>query len=431
MEIGYLPEFLLDISPCPIHILLPNQFKILVDKLVANSGIGKIFKPRLYTYSDFIIPKVYAIICNKSLHRACEQLNTLCWRHVVKEKKRKILIYQDNKRKRRLIPHQTDVDRFFRRLSMQEIKYIFGGVLDFIVIRILDLHAKRRTWKLIADNTKDPFYGELDPKYHVKYPGLPGTKYAWFCQGLSILSKDIHLYVDFHEIQKGVYRSLHIPGTVEWLNWIGISPSSLIVDREFYRATLVNDMRKRQVPILMPTKKYKWVRHRMEMYLLGKGHWISGTIFSQSFKQYPNQTSVFVRCVLIGHNERGAWEVKNDYDKGVISFDEAMPQLSGFFTTMKPWKNEKSWARYLIREYKKRWNIETGFSKMNEWHVRFRSRKYNSYFAVKYINAWLYNLWQGNLLENKRDSVLFRDTTLEDYRDALSSDLVNKILAQI
>ena len=68
---------------------------------------------------------------------------------------------------------------------------------------------------------------------------------------------------------------------------------------------------------------------------------------------------------------------------------------------------------------------------MNEWHIRFRARNYNKYFAVKYINAWLYNLWQGNLLENKRNSVLARDTTLEDYRDALSSNLMNIILANI
>ena len=57
-----------------------------------------------------------------------------------------------------------------------------------------------------------------------------------------------------------------------------------------------------------------------------------------------------------------------------LSYDEAIKELSAFFTTLKPWKNEHSWVRWLTKTYKIRWNQETGFRSLNIIHEQFRYR---------------------------------------------------------
>ncbi len=77
---------------------------------------------------------------------------------------------------------------------------------------------------LIADNTKFPYDGKRNPKKHIKSPRLPGTKHAWMFQGSSVVSEDLHLFVDFHSLTKGVYLFGKIPDTIRWLQWVGIDP---------------------------------------------------------------------------------------------------------------------------------------------------------------------------------------------------------------
>lgn len=77
----------------------------------------------------------------------------------------------------------------------------------------------------------------------------------------------------------------------------------------------------------------------------------------------------------MGHNDQSAHQIRQKYRQGVLGFDQALKKLSAFFTTMSSWKNQKRWARYLTRLYKKRWNEETGFRMLNSIHWRYRPYK--------------------------------------------------------
>lgn len=417
-------------GPLPESIFLLNDFKLLVDRSVRVSGIGKRIKLRLYEHSDFIILKLFAISSGMSTHDASEYLNERCKNALIEAGKYKLQIFRDNKRKRRIIPHQTDIDKFFRCLSETEIKTLFKIILDEINAYICRFIARDRTWTAIADNTKYPYYGMIDSNKHIKATYLPGTKHAWFFQGISVLSKNIHLYTDFHSLTKGVYRCMEVPSSIQWLKFCSLKIKKMLVDREFYRAALVDDLKKLNIRTLIPTKKYNWVKHRMTQFLNGRDSFISGTIFSQTAKKYPHQRGAVVRLVLIGHDGQSAHEVRELYRNGVLNFDEALRNLAGFFTNMKSWKNKRSWARYLVSEYKKRWWIETGFRMLNSVHKRFRSAHFSVLLAELHMRGWIYNTWQAFRHESLKNFHHMRDITMDAFLRRYTTDLEDLIVSK-
>ena len=378
----------------PNDLVLLWEFKDYLDEMCARTDIARRFRPRRYRLSDFIAVRFYALLGGFSTHHAAETLNAAFSARLAGEGKFRPRGFQDGARRRRVVPHQTDVDKFFRRLSERDVSTIFGGVLDAWVQEITKRLGKRRAWKFIADNTKYPYYGKRNPAKHIKAPHLPGTKHAWMFQGNSVASGGIHLFVDFHSLTRGVYRCKDIPGTLRWLDWSGIAASAVLVDREFYRAALVHDLTAQGIPMLMPTKKHPWTIRRMTQYLHGTAGVVSGNVFTQSFKQYPNQSAAFVRLVLIGHDDKASWEVREQYAQGTLSFDEAINKLAGFYTTLSPWKNQDAWARYLARLYKRRWSVETGFRELNSLHPHLRCRTHVQKWADLFMRGWAYDLWQ-------------------------------------
>lgn len=420
-----------EFSSFPLDLLLFGEFKSSLEFIIKYLNLDEIYKPKVHSHLIFLLVKLYAEVTDESIEQASQCLNDRCKQILNQSEDFKELIYKDGKRKRRYIPHQTEIDDYFSRLTERNVKMLFGGLLDRINQYIFKYIAKDRSWSGIVDNKKDPYYGNMDPTKHIKSPHLPGTKVAWFFQGISVVSKNIHLYTDFDSITKGVYRCLKIPENVRWLQFIGESIERMLVDREFYRAAFVRDMRQIGVHVLMPTKKFKWVRHRMERFLEGKSPFMSGTIFSQSFKQYPYQKNAAVRLVLIGHNEHTPWEVREKYLADFYTFDEAMDKLAGFYTTLQPWKNKKQWVRWLIKQYKKRWNIETGFSKLNELHISSRDRRFERKLANLYIRGIFYNIWQASRLEPISNHINPSKIALTMFKKCISNNLEEFIIDNI
>lgn len=208
-------------------------------------------------------------------------------------------------------------------------------------------------------------------------------------------SEDIHLFLEFNSLTKGVYRALKILDSIQWQQWQNTPIKRMLFDREFYRASLVADLNKLQMPELLPTKKYPWVKAQMRKYLMGTGSYIVGNLFAQTSNQYPYQRVAFVRLVLIGKDEQMPWENRDKFLKGIFPYSEAMNNLRGFFTNYKPRKNAKSWVHYLIRTYKRRMNIETGFALLNKIHELGRERNHRAKLASLYLRGMIYDCWQS------------------------------------
>ncbi|WP_457559063.1 hypothetical protein [Candidatus Harpocratesius sp.] len=166
------------------------------------------------------------------------------------------------------------------------------------------------------------------------------------------------------------------------------------MDREFYRVQLVKALKDKKVPIIMPSKKYVHIKRIIRNYLIGKGPLVSKYLFKQKSGAKPWPTSVNLYIVVVGHDKQAAWEIRDQLLNGKICYDEAIKQLSAFFTTLEPWKNEKSWERWLIKTYKIRWKQETGFSSLNKIHKQFRYRNPIVQLAELYLRALIHKSWQ-------------------------------------
>ncbi|MHA1821956.1 MAG: transposase [Promethearchaeota archaeon] len=119
-----------------------------------------------------------------------------------------------------------------------------------------------------------------------------------------------------------------------------------------------------------------------------------GNVISQSAKQYPFQASAYANFVICGKNGVNPWDIREKFLNNQMSLSEALSKLAGFYTTLKVWKNRKNFYHYVVKTYKKRWNIESGIRDMNKIHETSRARKYTTKLAGLLLRAFIYNLWQ-------------------------------------
>ena len=127
----------------PNDLFLLRQFEDYLDTFCARSDIALDYRPRRYQFSNFIAVRFYALLANCSTHHAAETLNAAFSATLAAEGRFRCKNYQDGKRWRRVVPYQTDVDKFLRRLS-----------LDFVVppFKMVDTYGKKRAVLPVGDN---------------------------------------------------------------------------------------------------------------------------------------------------------------------------------------------------------------------------------------------------------------------------------------
>ncbi|MHA1775905.1 MAG: hypothetical protein DRO88_11845 [Promethearchaeia archaeon] len=108
------------------------------------------------------------LICKQSFDYPSDYLNKLLSEHYQRKFNLKLKKFSDGVRKRRLVPHQTDVDKFFRRLSEKDIHFIFGNILNRLNQEIRRWTIRGSKMRLLVDNTKYPSYLKLQPPIEVE-----------------------------------------------------------------------------------------------------------------------------------------------------------------------------------------------------------------------------------------------------------------------
>ncbi len=414
----------------PKDIFLLKEFKSLVNGQVRQLGISKRFRPRLYSYADFVKVKLYALVRQTSVHVAAEGLNEFLVKYYKSKFNLKPKRFIDNLRRRRFVPHQTEVDKFFRRFSVKGVQNLFGNGNMALCRKIAQHFGLNQKWRFLVDNTEYPYYGKTATPYEQgTYKRHMGTRTVRMFQGHSVHCQNITLFTDFYLLQKGVGRWLSIPNSTDWLKCNDFDFNYALMDREFYRVQLVKKLKNRQIPIIMPSKKYAHVKRHIKNYLLKKGPLISNYLFKQKSGAKPWQTSVNLNIVIVGHDDQPAWIIRNQFWKGKFTYDEAIHQLSAFFTTMDPWKNERSWARWLTKTYKIRWNQETGFSSLNRIHEQFRYRSPVVQLAELYLRGMIHNGWQFYRIQGLKSGIHHQELTLFWYRNRTVEQLEAEILS--
>ena len=313
---------------------------------------------------------------------------------ILSRKKGRRKIFVDG-RKKRLIPHQTEVNKYLRKIGLEKARNILRECLDFQLLDALDQNLISQKINVLIDFTEHAYYGNRDDKMIKGTNRQKGTTKMRHYLGFSIFSRETHLYAGLEHVAVGQSK---IPIVIKFLDHLldlGFRLNYVLMDREFYRAELLDEIKGMGGNVLIPAKAYKKIKKIVENYLNGDGGRVRRYTFSSATEA---RCRFFQHVNLIIKAKRGftLQGIKTDYQSGRILLKSARTRIYTIMTTEKPKGKASSWASRTSQFYKRRWLIETGFSDLNRINRRWKSNYDNVRYLDLLVRMFLYNSWKIN-----------------------------------
>ena len=378
-----------------IKPLLSNQymltfFKKFCDAIISRMWKFKRAKNARYEDIDFLKVFFFSEIIGRSIHDTSEMLNEYLLKSKIGRRKK----FADG-RKKRIVPHQTEVNKYLRKIGIQKARNILQTCLDSQLTEAFRLGLISKKVNVIIDFTEHSYYGQREDRMIKGTNRQKGTKKMRHYLGFSILSKNIHLYAGLEHVANGQSKIPIILKFLDHLLDLGFELKYVLMDREFYRAVLLREIKARNGNVLIPTKQYKKVRGMIEAYIKGKGNRVRRYTFSSATaaKQRFLQHVYLIIKPKRGFTLQG---VKRDFRVGKLSLDDARKHIFAIMTTEKPKGKTSSWASRTSLFYRRRWLIETGFSDLNRINRRWKSNHDNLRYLDMLARLLLYNSWKIN-----------------------------------
>lgn len=124
---------------------------------------------------------------------------------------------------------------------------------------------------------------------------------------------------------------------------IGFELNYVLMDREFYRAALIDEIKRRRGNVLIPAKSYKKIKKIIEQYLNGTGNRVRKYVFSTT-PGGKYRTFRHVYLVLKAKREYSLLSVKRDFQNGNLSLNDARKLIYVIMITERPRGKTSSWA---------------------------------------------------------------------------------------
>ncbi len=418
------PNSLLNLG---IKSLLSNEyilsfFKKFCEAISSRMWIFKRARNARYEDIDFINVFFFSEIIGRSIHDTSEMLNE----YLSSKRKGRPKIFADG-RKKRLIPHQTEVNKYLRWIGLDKARNILRECLDTQLKGALDQGLISHKVNILIDFTEHPYYGMRKDKMIKGTNRQKGTTKMRHYLGFSILSRELHLYAGLEQVAKGRSK---IPIILKFLDHVldlGFELKYVLMDREFYRTELLDEIKGMGGNVLIPAKAYKKIKKIIEEYLDGDGNRVRKYTFSSALGA---KHRFFQNVYLIIKTKRGfsLQGVKKDYQSGKITLKVARTRLFTIMTTEKPKGKTSSWASRTSLFYKRRWLIETGFSDLNRINRRWKSNHDNVRYLDMLARMLLYNSWKMNRklikMRSKKEGKI-KEWTLVQNQDYLKQTFLS------
>jgi len=365
-------------------------FKKFCDAILTRMWIFKRAKNARYEDIDFLKVFFLSEIIGRSIHDTSEMLNEC----ILSRKKGRRKIFVDG-RKKRLIPHQTEVNKYLRKIGLEKARNILRECLDFQLLDALDQNLISQKINVLIDFTEHAYYGNRDDKMIKGTNRQKGTTKMRHYLGFSIFSRETHLYAGLEHVAVGQSK---IPIVIKFLDHLldlGFRLNYVLMDREFYRAELLDEIKGMGGNVLIPAKAYKKIKKIVENYLNGDGGRVRRYTFSSATEarcRFFQHVNLIIKAKR-GFTLRG---IKTDYQSGRILLKSARTRIYTIMTTEKPKGKASSWASRTSQFYKRRWLIETGFSDLNRINRRWKSNYDNVRYLDLLVRMFLYNSWKIN-----------------------------------
>ena len=397
-------------------------FKKFCDAVTSRMWKFKRAKNSRYDDTDFIKVFFYSEIIGRSIHDTSEMLNE----QLLKNRRGRQKIFADG-RKKRMIPHQTEVNKYLRKIGLRKARNILRECLEAQLTEALSLNMISKKVNVLIDFTEHPYYGKREDDMIKGTNRQKGTLKMRHYLGFSILSRDTHLYAGLEHVAIGQSKIPIIIKFLDQLLDLGFELNYVLMDREFYRAELLDEIKGMGGDTLIPAKQYKKIKRLIEAYLNGKGNRVRKYTFSSMLAA---EFRFFAHVYLIIKAKRGftLQGVKRDFQSGKISLKDAYHRLFTIMTTEKPKGKTSSWASRVSLFYRRRWLIETGFSDLNRINRRWKSNHDNLRYLDMLARMMLYNSWKMNktLIQKaaKKESKM-RVWTLNQNQDLLKKTFLS------
>lgn len=404
------------------NVNMLSFFKKFCNTITTRTWKLKRARNAKYDEIDFIKVFFFSEIIGRSIHDTSEMLNEHYLRHLKGRRK----IYADG-RKKREIPHQTEVNKYLRQIGVQKARNILKECLDAQLKDALDNEIISRKVNLLIDFTEHPYYGKRTDPMIKGTSRQKGTKKMRHYLGFSILSRKVHLYAGLEHVPQGQSK---IPIIIQFLDHVfdlGFELKYVLMDREFYRAELLDAVKKRGGNALIPAKFYKKIQLFIEEYLSGKGNRVRKYTFSTA-TEAKRRFSRNVYLIIKAKRGFSLQAVKKDFQSGRISLKDARKRLFAIMTTEKPRRKASSWASRTSLFYRRRWLIETGFSDLNRINRRWKSNHDGVRYLDMLARMLLYNSWKVNrtFLDNQpKKGSRVKTWTLHQNQDYLKETFLS------
>ena len=365
-------------------------FKKFCDEINSRMWRFKRAKNARYRDMDFLKVFFFSEIIGRSIHETSEMLNA----HVLNHQKGKRKIFADGRRKR-FIPHQTEVNKYLRQIGLKKARNILRECLNEQILEALNLGLISQKVNVLIDFTEHPYYGTREDSMIKGTNRQKGTKKMRHYLAFSLLSRGVHLFAGLEQVPTGQSKIPIIIKFLEDLLSLGFELNYVLMDREFYRAELLDEVKGMGGNVLIPAKQYKKVKQFIFEYLEGKGGRVRKYMFSSANEA---RCRFFAHVYLIIKAKRGfsLQGVKRDYKSGKITIKDAYHRIFTIMTTQKPKGKTSSWASRTSFFYRRRWLIETGFSDLNRVNRRWKSNLDNVRYLDMLVRFLLYNSWKIN-----------------------------------
>ena len=290
------------------------------------------------------------------------------------------------------IPSADTIFNYIKHNSIDNILSSFRKINDEIFGM---MNIKNKVHDIAIDFHDKPYYGTKDTLCVRGIKPKNGTSWGYsFCTldiiGSSKLTLDV---IEINGLSKD-YSTLIVSlfGRVEKM---GVKVGTVYMDREFFNRKIISKMDEHKLDFVIAAKSNKKIKSILEKHIKENGN--TSTVFEYQFKEGgPNFNIIAIQ----------------DQVKGYILF--ATNKKVGLIDTF---------TKQIPEEYRKRWNIETGYRVKNDFKIRTCSKSPVARTLFFVIQCIMYNIL--NVLK----SVL--DITAYQMKSVINQDIIKAVIEGI
>ncbi len=186
----------------------------------------------------------------------------------------------------------------------------------------------------------------------------------------------------------------------------GIKIKLLLVDREFFTAGIISEIKQRNLKFLMPAKKNSRIKDAILQYVNGDRKSIS----PYTIKSSSGHVESFNLVILPNKNARKKSDIIDQY---VV-----------FATNISP-KEISYNIQNIPTDYKKRWGIETGYACVGRFRPKTTSSNQSIRLLYFYYSLILYNAW---IIANL---IISEETNVKNYKPIISIEILKYFFVKI